>query len=92
VRQVLDYVIRGEVEAGVVYSTDALSAGTKIIVAAKSDATQHEPIIYPAAVIKQSSHAESARHFLEYLGTDAAEKVLTAHGFTIIMPATAPTP
>jgi molybdate transport system substrate-binding protein len=92
VRQVLDYVERGEVDAGVVYSTDAVAAGDKVRVAAKADASLHEPIIYPAAVIKQSSQAETARQFLNYLNTDAARRVLASHGFVVAAPTTAPAP
>jgi len=82
VRQVLDYVIRGEVEAGIVYSTDALSAGEKVKVAAIAPESSHKPIVYPAAIIKATSKADAARRFLDYLSSDAAVKVFTAHGFT----------
>ncbi len=90
VRQVLDFVQRGEVDAGVVYSTDAMAAGAKVRVAATADASMHDPIVYPAAVIKQSAHAEAARRFLDYLSSAPARKVFSAHGFVVNSPTSAP--
>src|SRR6185436_12592314 len=47
VRQVLDYVARDEVDAGVVYSSDALSAGDKVKLVARAPDDSHDPILYP---------------------------------------------
>jgi ABC-type molybdate transport system substrate-binding protein len=47
---VLDYVIRREVTAGIVYATDAEQAGDKVKVAATARASSHDPIVYPAVV------------------------------------------
>jgi molybdate transport system substrate-binding protein len=92
VRQVLDYVSRGEVDAGVVYATDAEAAGAAVRVAAKAGASTHRPIVYPAAVIKQANHADLARQFLDYVCGEAAGQVLAAHGFVVNTPATSPSP
>lgn len=80
-RQVLAYVERGEVEAGIAYATDAIESGNKVKVAATADAKLHDPIVYPAAVIKGSKRADAARKFMEYLGTEKARKILDARGF-----------
>jgi molybdate transport system substrate-binding protein len=86
VRQVLDYVTRGEVSAGIVYSTDAKQAKHKVNVVATAPAESHDAIVYPAVVVKKSGHAGAAKKFLEYLASDDAQRVLKDHGFT--MPAT----
>jgi molybdate transport system substrate-binding protein len=81
-RQVLDYVERGEVTAGIVYATDAKQAGESVRVAAAAPRGSHEPIVYPAVVARKSRNAAAARRFLEHLGTAEAQKILAAHGFT----------
>lgn len=81
VRQVLDYVERGEVSAGLVYSTDAREAGTKVRVVATADPASHEPIEYPAVIVSTSNKREAAKRFLDYLRTDKARTVLRSCGF-----------
>jgi molybdate transport system substrate-binding protein len=84
VRQVLDYVVRDEVEAGVVYSSDALSAGNKIKVVARAADDLHDPIRYPIAVVKESSHQEAARKFIDLVLSPEGQSILTSHGFVSI--------
>ena len=81
VRQVLAYVERGEVDAGIVYRTDALISGDKVRIVAAADPEWHEPIEYPAAVVAGSRNASGATDFLEFLASPAAREVLEAHGF-----------
>jgi molybdate transport system substrate-binding protein len=83
VRQVLTYVERGEVAAGVVYATDALESGSKVRVVATADAKTHEPIVYPGVVASATKKAAAAGRFLDYLGGDQAVTVLKAKGFVI---------
>ena len=59
VRQVLTYVETGDVDAGIVYSTDALSS-SKVKVVATAPPNSHDPVIYPGAVIKASKNAGAA--------------------------------
>jgi molybdate transport system substrate-binding protein len=82
VRQVLAYVERGEVAAGVVYATDAKAAGGKVRVVATADASTHEPIVYPAVVIKPTAHRDAAVRFLDFLATEQGRAALEARGFT----------
>ena len=82
VRQVLDYVQRGEVSAGIVYATDAGQAGDAVRVTLKIDPGSHDPIEYPAAVVKASKQPEAARRFLEYLSSPKARNAFAARGFT----------
>lgn len=79
VRQVLDYVGRGEVDAGFVYSTDAIVAGDKVKVVATP--TGHTPVSYPVAVIADSRHKALARDFATWLAGDEARTVFKRYGF-----------
>jgi len=82
VRAVLSYVERDEVSAGIVYGTDAIQAGDAVKVIATAEASSHDPIEYPAAVIAGSAHAEAAKRFLKYLSSKPAQKIFIARGFS----------
>lgn len=82
VRQVLSYVETGNVEAGLVYHTDALTS-EKVDIVAFADAKTHTPIIYPVGIIKDSDQYEIAKVFFAYLQSDEALKVFEEYGFTI---------
>jgi molybdate transport system substrate-binding protein len=82
VRQVLTYVELGEVAAGMVYATDAKEAGEKVRVVATAAADSHQPIVYPAVVIKSSRQQSAALAFLDYLQTAGAQSVLSEKGFS----------
>lgn len=81
VRQALEYVVRGEVEAGVVYATDARAAGEHVRVAATATEETHDPILYPIAVIKNSKQKQAAREFVELLVGAEGQAVLRKYGF-----------
>jgi molybdate transport system substrate-binding protein len=81
VRQVLSYVETGNVDAGIVYKTDAL-VSNKVEIVASADPATHTPIIYPVGVIKDSEHYEAAKEFYEYLQSDDALKVFEEYGFS----------
>jgi len=83
VRQVLDYVRRGEVEAGIVYRTDAQEAGDAVRVVATAEASSHEPIRYPAVIVASTKHRAAAEKFLERLHDEKSRAVLSAKGFTL---------
>jgi molybdate transport system substrate-binding protein len=79
VRQVLDYVSRGEAEAGFVYRTDAAIMGDKVHIVLT--ATGHTPVTYPVAVVSESKEKALAKDFVAFLGSDAAQQVLAKYGF-----------
>jgi molybdate transport system substrate-binding protein len=80
VRQVLTYVETGNVDAGIVYKTDALiSSNVKIVATAKE--STHAPIIYPVGVIKNSSHPKEAQLFYDYLQNKKSIQTLEKYGF-----------
>jgi len=85
VRQVLTYVETGNADAGLVYATDARVSGKVRVVAAAPEST-HDPIVYPAAVVKGSRNADAARLFLNYLGSAPARAIFEKYGFTIAAP------
>lgn len=83
VREVLTWVETGNVDAGVVYSTDAkISDKVKVLATAPGDT--HKPIVYPAAVIKGTDSADAARDFMIFLKSDVAKKVFMKYGFSIL--------
>jgi molybdate transport system substrate-binding protein len=92
VRQVLTYVEQDEVNAGIVYGTDARLAKDKVKVVATADPATHDVIEYPAAVVAASSHQEAAAKFLDYLATAPARAVFVSRGFSIPIPTTRPSP
>jgi molybdate transport system substrate-binding protein len=79
VRQTLDYVARGEVDAGVVYATDAPRRDVRV--ALRPDPALHRPIRYPGAVLRASARLALGRAFLDLLAGPAGEAALTRHGF-----------
>jgi len=79
VRQALDYVARGEVEAGFVYATDAAIQKDKVKVAFV--VATETPISYPIAAVSGSPNADAARRFLDFVLSPAAQAVLTRYGF-----------
>ena len=82
VKEVTTQVSEASVDAGVVYCTDAYSAGlTPVDEATKEMCGQ---VIYPAAVMKNAHHAEAAKEFLAYLRTDKAATVFESVGFTAL--------
>jgi len=80
VRQVLAYVQRGEADAGIVYRTDALSAGRAVRVEAALEG--HTPVTYPIAVTALSAAPEEARRFLDYVLSPAGQETLARYGFS----------
>jgi len=80
VKEVTTAVTEGSVDAGVVYCTDAFSAGLEPVAYATADMCGQ--VIYPAAVTKSSANPDAAAAFLEYLTGDEAMEVFEAVGFS----------
>lgn len=80
VKEVTTQVAEGSVDCGIVYCTDAFSAGLTVVDSATKDMCGQ--VIYPAAVMKNAKHADAAKAFLEYLQSDAAMKVFETVGFS----------
>lgn len=80
VKEVTTQVSEGSVDCGIVYCTDAFSAGLTVVDSATKDMCGQ--VIYPAAVMKNAKHADAAKAFLEYLQSEAAMKVFENVGFS----------
>lgn len=81
VRQALDYVARGEVDAGVVYSTDAMIRISEVAIAATAPEASHKPVVYPIAVVKASKNAEPAKAFITLVTSTEGKRILAKYGF-----------
>lgn len=80
VRQSLTYVEDGNVEAGIVYATDA-RISQKVTVGFPVPANYSEPVIYPIAVVKDSKQPELARAFVAFVTGPQGQAILQAKGF-----------
>lgn len=80
VRQVLTYVETGDADAGIVYSTDAISS-SKVKVVATAPEKSHAPAIYPVAVIKNAKDPAAARAFEDFLLGTQAHAIFQKYGF-----------
>lgn len=80
VKEVTTQVSEGSVDCGVIYCTDAYSAGLTIVDYATEDMCGQ--VIYPAAVLKTASNYDAAKQFLDYLTTDDAMEVFETVGFS----------
>jgi molybdate transport system substrate-binding protein len=81
VRQVLDYVARGEVDAGIVYASDVRAAGEKVRAVATAPADSHDPILYPIAVVRASNRQDAARGFIDAVIGEDGQRILEKYGF-----------
>lgn len=80
VKEVTTQVIEGAVDCGIIYATDAYSAGLESVDEAAADMCGQ--VIYPAAVLRNSAHPDEAKAFLDYLTGEDAGKVFESVGFT----------
>lgn len=80
VRQVLTYVETNNVQAGIVYKTDAL-ASEQIRIVETADMRSHDDIVYPAGVVSDTDASEEANEFLQYLKSDKAKEIWERYGF-----------
>jgi molybdate transport system substrate-binding protein len=81
VRQVLDYVARGEVDAGIVFSTDALVRSKDVVVAMKAPEGSHVAVIYPIAIVKNTKNERLAKDFVDWVTSVNGRRILEKYGF-----------
>lgn len=79
VKEVTTQVTEGTVDCGIVYATDAYSAGLTVIDTATTDMCKQ--VVYPAAILKTSKNADAAKAFLDFLKTDEAMEIFESVGF-----------
>jgi len=80
VKSVLTQVETGNVDAGMVYVTDVMAAGSKVK-GITIPANVNASTLYPIASIKGSKHTSIAKEFVDYVLSPAGQQVLTAAGF-----------
>ncbi len=81
-RQILDYTARGEVDAGITYTTDARILQGSVSVVSEAPADCHSPIVYGIAVVKESAARVAALAFVETATGPEAVRIFEAHGFS----------
>ncbi|MGK7934005.1 MAG: molybdate ABC transporter substrate-binding protein [Microcystaceae cyanobacterium] len=82
VRSVLAYIESGNIDAGLVYATDAkISNNVKVVTTAP--AYSHQAIIYPVAVIKDSKKLQESQAFIQFLSSGQAKEVFERYGFKV---------
>lgn len=85
VKEVTTQVSEASVDCGVIYCTDAFSAGLTVVDSATPEMCGQ--VIYPAAVLKTAAHGEAAQEFLDYLQGEEAMTVFAKVGFSAVAPA-----
>ena len=81
VRQALDYVARGEVDAGFVYTTDAVTRGQQVKEAFRPAEDTYRPVLYPVAVVSGAKQATLAQAFVDLLLSREGQATLGRLGF-----------
>jgi molybdate transport system substrate-binding protein len=81
VNQVLDYVARGEVDAGIVYATDFMTRVNDVSIAATAPISSHAPVVYPFALIKGTRNERLTKEFGLLLISGEGRKILKKYGF-----------
>jgi len=82
VRQLLTWVEMGEVDAGVVFMTDAITTD-RVRVVEIADGALHTPSINPVGIVASSHNTEAASRFVDFLFSDEARAIFERHGFSM---------
>jgi len=82
VTQVLTYVESGNVDAGMVFLTDAKTT-EKVKIVSTAAPESHSPIVYPIAIIKDSKQPEIAKEFIDFLASSEGQIVFNKYGFKL---------
>lgn len=83
VRSVLTGVESGDVDAGVVYLTDARNSD-RVAIAAIAEARLHSPIRYPVAILQSSQSPDLAKQYVDFLKSSTAKTVFEDYGFGVV--------
>ena len=80
VRQVFNYVATGNIDAGIVYRTDAIDAD-RVEIVDTAPPSVYSPVVYPAAIVKESKNIQAAEQMLQFLLSDEAQAIFQRNGF-----------
>ena len=81
VRQVLEYVARDDVDAGIVFTSDAVRFKEKVATVSMASENLHEPVVYPAALVKGGSRPVLAKIWIDFMMTNEAKSIFGKYGF-----------
>lgn len=84
VRQALDYVARNEVDAAMVYSTDAMIRPREVRIVTKAPDRSHQPIVYPIGIVKGSKNQSLAKEFVAFVLSPDGKNLLKKYGFETV--------
>lgn len=84
VRQALDYVARNEVEAAMVYSTDAMIRPKEVKIITKAPDKSHQPIVYPIGIVEGSKNQSLAKEFITLVLSTEGKNLLKKYGFETV--------
>jgi molybdate transport system substrate-binding protein len=84
VRQALDYVARNEVDAAMVYSTDAMIRPKEVRIITKAPDKSHQPIVYPVGIVKGSKNQSLAKEFITLVLSTEGKNLLRKYGFETV--------
>ena len=84
VRQELDYVARNEVDAALVYSTEAMIRPKEVRIATKAPDRSHQPILYPIGIVKESKNQSLAKEFIALVLSTEVKNLLKKYGFETV--------
>ncbi len=84
VRQALDYVARNEVDAALVYSTDARAREKEVRIVMKAPDGSHRPAVYPIAVVRGAADEFLARDFISLILSADGQRILKNDGFETV--------
>lgn len=84
VRQALDYVARNEVDAAMVYSTDAMIRPREVRIVTKAPDRSHQPIVYPIGIVKGSKNQSLAKEFVAFVLSPEGKNLLKKYGFETV--------
>lgn len=82
VRQALDYVARNEVDAGLVYATDAMLRSNEVQLIMKVPAESHQLVVYPIGIMKGAKGEASSRKFIDLVMSTEGQAILSRYGFS----------
>jgi molybdate transport system substrate-binding protein len=82
VRQALDYVVRNEVDAGLVYATDAMLRSKEVRLIMKVPEESHQPVVYPIGMVKGAKGEASSRKFIDLVMSTEGQAILSRYGFS----------
>lgn len=81
VRQVMDYVARGEADAGIVFRTDALARLKELRIVATAAEENHSPVVYSIAAVRATKQEAVSREFISFVLSEEGRKIMRSHGF-----------